>query len=51
MYVKKADVEKRETGNHLIEEFLVPENDGFYFECLREISNHASSDAASSRNA
>jgi hypothetical protein len=39
LYVNKADVERRKIENLLIKEFLVPENDGIYFECLREISN------------
>ncbi len=39
VYVNKGDVEKRKDQTRLITEFLVPESNDTYFECIREISN------------
>jgi hypothetical protein len=39
VYVNKGDVEKRKDQNGLITEFLVPDSNEMYFECIRDISN------------
>jgi len=39
VFVNKGDVEKRKDKNQLVSEFLVPDTNDIYFECLRDISN------------
>ena len=39
VYVNKGDVEKRKDQARLITEFLVPDSNDSYFECIRDISN------------
>jgi hypothetical protein len=39
VYVNKGDVEKRKDQTRLITEFLVPDSNEMYFECIRDISN------------
>jgi hypothetical protein len=39
VYVNKGDVEKRKDQTRLVTEFLVPDSNEMYFECIRDISN------------